>query len=466
MLALLAGAGCGGGTEEEARPERPNVLLISIDSLRADHLGCYGYGRRTSPRIDALAAEGALFEQAISTTSWTLPAHAALLTGLADSVHGCTDTDKPLVPGRITLAERLAEHGYATAGFFSGPYLHPVFGLSQGFETWVDCTSYAGFNDQRAQETGTIEGPDVWRRANDDVTNPTVLREVAAWLRGSRREPFLAFVHLWDVHFDFVPPPPYDTLFDPDYAGEMTGRDFFFDPRIAPGMPERDLEHLIALYDGEIAWTDHHVGAILDLLGELGLADDTLVVLTSDHGTAFFEHGQRAHRNGLFDELVHVPLVLRLPGAVPAGARVPDQVSSIDVVPTVLELLGLGVPDDVMGRSLVPALRGEASDQLAVSELLTLGQELRSFRREGRKLIVDERTHLGRVYDLERDPGEQRGVARADEPAVRAAREDQRQGMLWLDQWRALLPATAGEARIPEGVLDQLKDLGYVGDEQ
>ncbi len=463
LATLALAAGCAPAEPEE---RRPNVLLISIDTLRADHLGCYGYGRATSPRIDALAAEGALFEQAISTTSWTLPAHAALLTGLADSVHGCTDTDRSLAPERRTLAERLAEAGYATAGFFSGPYLHPVFGLSQGFETWVDCTSYSGFNDERAQATGTIEGPDVWRRANDDVTNPTVLREVSAWLRANRRQPFLLFAHLWDVHFDFVPPAPYDTLFDPDYAGELTGRGFFFDPRVKAGMPERDLQHLIALYDGEIAWTDRHVGRILEELDALGLAEDTLVVVTADHGTAFFEHGRSAHRNALFDELLRVPLVMRLPGGVPAGVRVASQVSTIDVVPTVLDLLGLGVPADVMGRSLVPALGGAESDELAVSELATLGQEQRSFRRSGRKLIVDGTTQLGQVFDLARDPGEQQPVARATDPAIQAAREDQRRALLWLEGWRAALPALDAGPELPAEVLGHLKSLGYVGDER
>ena len=151
IATLLAGLCLGPGTSCREQSEMqtaagdstyPNILLISVDALRPDHLGCYGYGRATSPNIDKLAGEGALFENAISSTSWTLPAHAALFTGLADSVHGCTDTDRRLAENRHTLAERLKEAGYATVGFFSGPYLHSVFGVGQGFEEYVDCTSY------------------------------------------------------------------------------------------------------------------------------------------------------------------------------------------------------------------------------------------------------------------------------------------------------------------------------------
>jgi len=441
-------------------------VLLSVDTLRADHLGCYGYPRDTSPEIDAeLAGRGAVFEDVASTTSWTLPAHAALLTGLNDSVHGCTDTDRPLSPDRTTLAERFAASGYRTAGFFSGPYLHPAFGLGQGFQTYVDCTSYSAWNEEQTGEGRSIEGPELWRKANDDVTNPRVRERVGEWLDQAGDEPFFLFVHLWDVHFDFVPPAPYDTLFDPDYEGEFDGRNFFFDERVRPGMDRRDLEHLIALYDGEIAWTDHHVGELLDDLERLGIADDTIVALTADHGTGFFEHGQRAHRNGLFDELVRIPLVVRWPGEIREGTRIAGQVSLVDVAPTLLELAGLGVPEDVMGRSLASALwLGEDVEaRVAVSELDTLGQSLSSFRTDEHKLIHDRRSNRALVYDLEADPGERKPLSRG--PTFEQAGTDARRAGEWLEGWKRALPEGGTSGDVPAEVWERLRDLGYVGDE-
>ncbi|MBU0616212.1 MAG: sulfatase, partial [Planctomycetes bacterium] len=274
-FAALALAGCG----QEERPDPaeqakqppvfasrdwPNVLLITIDSLRADHLHCYGHSKETSPRIDQLAAEGALFEAAISAGPWSLPTHASIFTGLAASIHGCQDAKHRLPGPHTTLAGLLKSTGFATVGFVSSPYLDPVFGLSQGFDDYVDCGS-----PPAAQDT----------THTSEATSPAIAGAAQDWLRKNTRRPFFMFVNFWDTHFDYTPPPPFDTRFDPDYEGTATGRDFIFDPAINAQMPRRDLEHLIALYDGEIAWTDMHVGKILGELDALGLRDSTLVVL-------------------------------------------------------------------------------------------------------------------------------------------------------------------------------------------
>ncbi len=462
LLTLLAGCGIWG------EPPPTSLLLISVDTLRPDHLGCYDYHRDTSPNIDAFAADGVLFEQAVSSTSWTLPAHAAMFTGLSDSVHGCTDTDRSLAQAHRTLAERLAEAGYQTAGFYSGPYLHAVFGLDQGFERWVDCTSYPELNDQKAEHEGTVDGREVWKASHADVTNPTVLREVRGWMEEDPQEPFFAFVHLWDTHYDFLPPSPWDTMFDPDYDGEVTGEGFMFDPRIRPGMPQRDLEHLLALYDGEIAWTDHHVGGILELLEERGLDDHTLVVLLSDHGTAFFEHGQKIHRNALYDELIRIPLIMRLPGSLPTGLRVQDQARTIDLVPTVLELLGFPSAEDVMGQSLTPAWRPDTDlfQEPAISELHSVGHALRSYRHPERKIIVDEERRRLLLYDLTADPGEQSPMRQKQSTDGLGARlvEDWKQGERSLEESRTRLapPTTTAEPTLDDDVRGQLRELGYI----
>lgn len=478
LLAAILIGGCG-RNDSPAAPQpsfatdasSPNILVISIDMLRPDHLSCYGYERPTSPRLDAFADQGALFENAISSTSWTLPAHAALFTGLADSIHGCTDTDKRLDPTRHTLAERLGAAGYATAGFFSGPYLHPVFGLGQGFETYIDCSSYAKRSMKIVAERGTTEGKDLMLASHGDITNPTIYTNVHDWLTANQRRPFFMFIHMWDVHFDFIPPPPYDTMFDPDYDGTVDGRNFFFSDRINPGMPKRDLEHVLALYDGEIAWTDMHVGKILDDLDALGLSESTLVIILSDHGTEFFEHNNKGHRQTLYEEVIRIPMVVRFPGVIDPNQRFAEQVRIIDVLPTVLDLAGdpNPMPADVMGQSLAPLLTGGTlpRDNLAVSELYSIGIELRSFRRNERKLMEDELNDNLYLFDLLDDPGEHQPVMNIDAPLqwVRDMLADARLGRQWLNEFRASMPEAMTSSDIPEDLRRQLESLGYLGGE-
>jgi arylsulfatase A-like enzyme len=474
-LAALLSAGCGQGKpppptskpDQPARPvdkSRPNIVLISVDTLRPDHLGCYGYSRNTSPNIDRLAGEGAVFENVISSTSWTLPAHCAMFTGLCDSVHGATEADRVLHEGHTTLAERLKQSGFATVGFFSGPFLHPVFGLSQGFDEYIDCSSYPQIANETVAETGSLTGRTIWREAYRDITSPKILQQVEAWLDQRLSQPFFMFIHMWDVHFDFIPPPPYDTKFDPDYTGTITGENFFTDPRINANLPRRDIEHLIALYDGEIGWTDEHIGKIVGHLEQLGLLDSTILVVTADHGTAFFEHGAKGHRNSLFDELIRIPLIIRYPTLTSAGQRHPEQARMIDLMPTVLRLVGLR-PGPVMGQSLVPLLRGGKLKRIepAISELFFDPYELRSFRRPERKTVWDLENDRGLVYDLTADPGELTPITDRDSPIVHSAAVDMRWSRKFLKAFRERYPQSPPNADIPEDVRRKLEQLGYVG---
>ena len=336
------------------RPDRrPNVILISIDSLRPDHLGCYGYARNTSPALDRLAAEGTRFRTAVSSTSWTLPAHAALLTGLPDRVHGCFDYAFWLDGSRETLAEAFQEAGYRTAGFYSGPNLHPVFGFSQGFDAYRDCTSYA--DQMIAVLNGKEELQVVLDRSDEDITNPIVLKNVVQWLDARSGDPFFMFIHMWDVHLDYRPPPPYDTQFDPYYEGTVNGRAVGRDQ--ARAWSRRDLQHFEALYDGEIRWTDETLRQLFDALRARGIQDNTVVVVTSDHGDAFLEHGRIAHMTSLYEEEIRIPLLIRHPVSVPAGGVVDRPVHIIDVAPTVLGLAGLPPLPHALGRDLSPLIR-------------------------------------------------------------------------------------------------------------
>lgn len=444
----------------EPRAERPNVLLVSIDMLRARHLACYGYERPTSPNIDRLAREGALFARHMSSTSWTLPAHAALFTGLADSVHGCTDSHLALHERFETLAERFAAAEYETAGFFAGPYLHPTYGLGQGFELYEDCTS-AGAGATSAP------GADQLSESHVDVCNPRSFAAFERWFAGRSGRPFFAFVHLWDVHYDFLPPPPYDRMFDPSYEGTRDGQRFATDPSISAAMPARDLEHLIALYDGEIAWTDAFVGRMRALLEAAGVFDDTIVILTSDHGTEFFEHGSKGHRKTLYDEVLHIPLVVRFPARVPAGMRIEKQTRMIDVAPTLLDLAGLSRDERHMGESLARLARDPSVPfpELALAELDTRTHAMRCVRASGWKLFQNREKGSPCAVDLARDPGERSLLCDPRHPLVdlglRAAAE--------ID--RSLAPALRafGNARAasqaPAAVERHLRDLGYTGDD-
>lgn len=470
VVFLCAGLACRSKSSETptggnaAGAVQPNVLLISVDTLRSDHLGCYGYSRNTSPNIDRLAAEGVLFENQISSTSWTLPAHAALFTSLADSVHGCLDTDKTLDDSFLTLAERFKAGGYQTVGFFSGPYLHPAFGLGQGFDHYENCTSYGKLLDGQPSAEWAMDQK-VMQSSHRDITNPIVYAAFQRWLESHGGARFFMFIHMWDVHFDFIPPPPYRLKFDPDYDGPITGENFFFDPRINARMPKRDREHLIALYDGEIAWTDMHIGKILLDLREAGLLDNTIVALTSDHGTEFFEHNGKGHRMTLFDEVLKVPLVICYPPRLRGGVRATAQTRVIDVGPTLLELAGLPPAEDVMGKSLVPLAAGKPPgfDNTAVSELFSVGRRMRTIRTLDWKFFDDIAKNRTFYFALHADPRESHPYLDLKTPEGKKFVSVYRRTVAMLERFRSMHSANPEAPAIPAEVSRQLKSLGYVG---
>jgi arylsulfatase A-like enzyme len=451
LLALLALAvSC-------SRPAGPpNVLLISIDSLRADRLGAWGNPRDTSPTLDRLAAEGVRFAHAESPTSWTLPAHVSMLTGLSQRHHlviNVSDTIPPAIP---VLPEIFARHGYVTEGFYSGPFLHPAFGFARGFQHYVSC-----------------QGPHVdgltrsWAMAasHGNRTNPHVLRAWKRWVAHEAREPFFAFVHMWDPHYDYIPPEPYHSMFDPSYAGPLDGR------RIeGPGFPlnasARDVAHLLALYEGEIRYTDATIARMLDLLDRAGLLDRTIVVVTADHGEEFLEHGNKGHQKTVFEEVLHVPLILWARRGLPRGLTITQPVSLDDIAPTILALAGLPPIPHADGRSLVPLLTGadaEGTSAPIVSAfyaprlpLLIFG----SIRSGSTKLIYEQRTGATVRYDLASDPGERAPMPAEGDQLAAALQERVRETL-------AILASRSPEraeppAALPKAEVDRLRALGYL----
>lgn len=439
-----------------------NVVLVSIDSLRADHLGIYGYAPPTSPTLDALGATGVVFDRAYSTTTWTLPSHAALFTGLDDLAHGVVDTGTRLPEAVDTLAESLARAGVHTTGFFSGPYLHPAFGLSQGFDEYVDCTSL------RADLAERRLTPRDHLTSHRDITNPVLLDAIGSWLAKPRAARNFLFIHMWDVHYDYIPPERYVRLFDPGYGGSVDGRNYVYNTRIHAGMRPRDLQHVIALYDGEIRYTDDTLGSILEMLGKAGLLESAAVIVIADHGEEFFEHGKKGHRNNLFEESLRVPLILQVPGFTPRRSRVDEVVSLVDLYPTVCELLGAPCEPGRPGVSLLgflqldePRLRGDALAELTRDSRKT---RLLSLVRRQDKVIM----RLGRptIHYID-DPSRERDGLRA---TARELAEQSPPAKDILERLRTRAESAeamgAGWASGEEPVIDaklraQLESLGY-----
>lgn len=339
---LVSFASCGRAGGNVAPP---NVLLILIDALRPDHLGVYGYSRNTSPVIDDLARGGVVFENATSPASWTKPAVASLFTGLDPLQHRVFTgnnrdtegriTSDVLIEEHLTLAEVLRSAGYRTGGFVRNAHLRPFLGFGQGF--------------------------DFYRADLGDATEVT--EQFLDWLQQGRTEKFFAYLHLLDVHWPYSPPDPFAKVFEPPEADlEFNERDTWklLERKARSGdmvISEADIEAMNALYDGEIRYIDAALGQLFASLRARGLYDNTLIVLTADHGEEFLDHRGVSHGQTLYDEMLRVPLIIRGPGLTPR--RVRDQVELIDILPTVLSLTGVKAPPGLSGRDLRGLLEGE-----------------------------------------------------------------------------------------------------------
>ena len=493
-LALLALAGTrSSDTAGTAREKRPNVLLITVDTLRADHVGCYG--SRTArtpatPAMDTLAREGVLVETAISPIPLTGPAHTTLLTGLYPARHGVTlNQPVPLKTGVRTLPEILAGQGYATAAFVSGITLKNFASALPGrFQLYDADFSRVPFvpelllsNSLARLALREMGKPSGWFERKAERT----VEAASRWLRNQEdgEKPFFLWVHLYDPHGPYTPPPPFDTLFTIRDGAEDGGRtrgnwygvpvqkrgEFLADPR--------ELRILSALYAGEVSYADQQVGRLLATLRSLGLLERTLVVLTSDHGESLTEHGYYFdHSVQLYDADLRVPLLLRLPGSLDgkkwAGSRIQRLSGLTDVTPTVLDLLGLPIPRRVDGSPLLrdlakggpaatppPVISAVFQGEIAgAKSLLALRTREHKYIRVspwwGDHLLIPGHEEL---YDLARDPGENHNLA-AQEPALLA-----RYRSLAEPYWSGwLLPAQAGAGeRTLEGA-EELRALGYL----
>jgi len=427
LLCLASSVGCDRiASEWEARAtgergpsradaDRPNIVLITIDTLRADHLGCYGYEPAKTPNIDAFAASATRFELVTTTSNNTLPSHAAILTGRYPHQLGIPRNGYKYLGDAPTLATILSRQGYDTAAFVSASALAAELGLDEDFDV------YDGDFD-------TEEVDQEQRRA------PETTRLALRWLQGRGADPFFLWVHYFDPHYPYTPPPPFDNLFYPEYEGAADGSIAFISGISGvKGFPKlettpEDHRKLIALYDGEIAFLDEHLGELFAILDGEDRRADTLVVLVADHGESlvehdyYFDHGELAYQPSM-----RVPLLIRLPGQE-SGLVVTDAVQTIDVVPTVLGRPGLAAPDSLDGRDLTTLCEGGADEEKPpsfgersrpwVAEKLYPGQWLNTGKAHFGlaypwKLIETPYLQRTELYNLAKDPGELDDVAAA-----------------------------------------------------
>jgi arylsulfatase len=343
VLTWLGVSGC-----ESAPPTRPDVVLVTLDTTRADHLGAYGYSRPVSPEIDRFAREATTYRRAWSTDSWTLPAHASLLTGtfptrhgahfnadagratLGDALHGAPEYGRLKVnrldDAAVTLAELFQARGYETAAFAGGPWLSPVFGLLQGYAVQ------------------DVEVRNLGGRPADELTDRAV-----AWITSiPRHRPLHVLVNYFDPHWPYAPPPGYD-----DEPGAKTPLRVAL-PEVNRGsaLGAAQREAYIARYDGEIRFMDHHLGRLLAALRATGRYDDALIVIAGDHGETFGEHGLMEHGRWLYEEVLRVPLFVRFPDGRDAGKAVDAPVSLADLLPLVAREVGIPVPRGIDGVSI------------------------------------------------------------------------------------------------------------------
>jgi len=467
LAGLSAAVSCGRGPSKP----RPNIILILIDALRADRLGVYGHTGRCSPAIDAFAAQGTVCERTLAQAPWTQPSMATLFSSCYPSVHKVLDygltrsmkkgrTNKMAVfgDGFSTLAEVLQRHGYDTAGFITNFVLSSVYGFSQGFAHYVDMPSR--------------------RKTGGDMPGGVLNEEVTAWLQARRDpRPFFLYLHYMDVHGPYYARPAF---YEPRFAAlseradkrplsteEWRGIGYLAKRQAAPILaryPElsRYREFWSEFYNAGVREMDRIFQDLSRELTRMGVWEDAYVILTSDHGEAFLEHGYWNHGHGLHQHQLHVPLILRWPGRLKPGRRVPAAVRLVDLMPTVLDQLGLPAPREMQGRSLVKEFGGRS----AAPPPPSLGEGVKNHALERSlvfgnwKLIVDPEREFKALYRLDRDPGERRNLCE-EAPRIAADLENRLRRQIAVNQ-RLAARVTSRDVTLTSDEEDRLRSLGYL----
>ncbi len=461
----------------DKKNDLPDVLLVTIDTLRADHVGCYGYQSGSTPTLDAIASEGFLFEDAVSNAVVTGPSHMTILSGLLTSQHGAMKNGTKFPAGMTNLADTLSNYGYRTAAFVSGWTLNDdMTGLASHFDYYDDDLSRVRWIRDDAFDLQLIrflaqvsQGLGKEWHGNDRPAAATNER-LFNWLSRNHDTPTFTWLHYFDPHLPYEAPAPFDRMHAPNYKGPANGLWYKLGSaqRSVIANDQSNMNHMLALYDGEISYADQQLGRVLAFLKKRKLDDNLLLVVTSDHGESMGEHDIFFGRQ-LYEPSLRVPLMMKLPGVTPPANRVSQQVSLVDVTPTILDALGIKNMPPMTGRSLMPLILGleTATDIPALATRVSHdGKPYTqwSVRQSKKKLIWKSRRWINFVrhpestslFDLREDPKELLDLAESNEDLLHTF-------MQTLQSFRSAPIQQGRQSKLKEDI-ERLKALGYIGD--
>jgi len=410
------------------------VILISVDTLRRDHVGAYGYSRPTTPTLDSLAHSGIVAEDAVSVSSWTLPAHLSMFTSVLPGTHGGVDSKQGFNRSVPTLAGVLKRLGYATHAVTSHLYVSKTYGVDEGFDSM-------NFRQDRLAENVANHAMDLVDRFGD--------------------RPFFIFLHFYDPHWHYAPPPEVLKLFETSYSGKLTGNLKDFQNLRPDQVSKADLDHLLALYDGEIRYTDNEIGRLITHLKEREVWRNTMMVVTSDHGEEFLEHGSWEHQKTLYEEVVRIPLVVAGPGVAPR--REPKPAGLLDIAPTILDFLKASAPPTMQGVSLLRPLAdaremyGETDQTLDGTRLSFLRGGAASWKAILRLDPLKQMVRASEWYDLATDPGEKANRPPAESLRASIEGRTRDQGL------KSRSGAASQPVELSPEQREKLRALGYIG---
>ena len=437
--AVLLTMACATGQSPAPAAGRPNILLIVVDTMRKDHLGCYGYDRDITPNMDALAARAVRYQQAVSQAPWTTPSIGALMASRYPTELGVLGSRSILSQDLVLLAESLRASGYRTQGVVSHTFCSAQWNFHQGFEQW--------------DENSIVR--------HNKATSPDVSEEALRFLNdGDTKNPFFMWLHYFDPHGMYLLHPEFDPTPEIDYQGVIRqGLGFWALRELWPSLTPADVEQVVRAYDSEIGYTDHYIGIVLDRLRELDIYDNTLIILTADHGEAFGDHGTVGHDDTLYRELLDVPLLVKYPGREPGTVAGP--VALVDIYPTLLRELGLPLLEGMAGRPLPRSPLEDANGERILFAETSRRANLRAAVSSRFKLIetLPDGTH--EFYDRLKDPEEKHNLAPSTDPEFARLRQALAG---WLDEM-AKNAREETTADLSDENLRRLRSLGYVGDD-
>ncbi|MDP8249014.1 MAG: sulfatase [Candidatus Tritonobacter lacicola] len=447
-------------TTERLTPQRLNVILIVVDTLRADHLETYGYSRNTAKNIAKLAEDGILFKNAIAPASWTRPSIASIMTSMYPSSHGAVGRMGELDDKYLTIQEILKEHGYATVGFNSNGNAGKFWNFDQGFDFFNHAPMTRGYKGEKLQSPAS-----------------SITDRGKAWVYDNPTErPFFLYLLYIDPHAPYFTDEEFQ--FNKSYKGKNNGsleqlkeidwnRRLSEDGQEIPGIME-ECNYVKDLYDAEIAYTDKHIGRLMGFLHEFNLYENTLIILTADHGEGLWDHDNRGHGEDIYQEQLHIPLIIRCPG-IKGGKRISNYVSTIDILPTVLDIVGIRPPAHFQGVSLLPMMLGKRAKEgvLLVEEQLD-ERDFTGVIKDGWKLIYDRAHDSYELYDLRKDRKEKQNLANSNDHSIEKIfrnlslilHKKTEENKEIRNRMKPSEPAQ--EREIPEELKEKLRALGYI----